>query len=312
VHIGFDTSHWVYPLDWQVLYKKAKIIFPDTEPFVIAKVSEGTTPHNDGITAILGAKAAGFKNYGGFHFFSTGIDPIPQANTFLKQFDKVEFTIRPALDLEKASYDPTPSSSYPSDVMEWYYKVDTITGVPSIHYTNLDYINRYFINPDFSLHPLWLSQPPTTQNYKYLLGAPTIPLPWIVVAIHQESFFNFMGAWFGVKQGANNHIDINKAYWLPRLDDDYVPPIPPPEPPPPTQTRYSQVIVDTLNIRSGIGTSYPSVGFLHYGDVIEVLQSSSSPTAPVEWVKHSKGWSCHHTAGMAYMKDLWEENQEKI
>jgi len=297
---GVDLSHWNYPLDFDKLYKRLITMFPESTPFVIVKVSDGITRHPDGISAARAAQAAGFKNIGAYHFYNTMNAPKSQAATFLEQWDAFGWTIRPALDCEGWSGMPAPGSGYASDVRKWFAAVDMEAGAPSILYTNLSFANSYFYDSDFSLHPLWLSQPPA--SYKYLLPAPTCPLPWIGVTIWQRSYVNYLGGFYG--SVSNEHIDIDLAAWIPRPGQGNPEPPDPPPPPPPPNERESRVVVDNLSVREGPGTQYTRTGFLVNGNIIEVLESSSFPAAPVEWVRHSTGWSCHHSTAATYMIDL--------
>jgi len=208
---GFDLSHWNMPADYALMYRRMKEMFPDEEPFLVFKVSEGVAHYDDGIMGALHARDAGWKYLAPYHFYSTRETPERQAARFLAQWDKFPWTMRPALDCEGVGYNPAPTlPSYPVNVLKWYGIVDAVTGAPSIHYSNRDYCTRFFTNPEFSRHPLWFAQTPT--NPKVHLSGPTVPLPWIKETIWQKSFKNGLGKWMGA---SSSDIDIDEAYWIP-------------------------------------------------------------------------------------------------
>lgn len=312
IQFGADTSHHVsttdHPLDHKTLYSRLKAIKPDEEPFYITKICQGTTVYPEWYDLCQKAKDAGFLYIGGFGFFTTTDNPDAQFDTYYKQFQRFPFNIQPSLDCENWSGMPKPGAGYADKVWCWFEKLKATTGVPGILYTNQSYIISYFQDPKFSQLFLWLSQPPSNTNYQYLIGMPTPVLPWLFVSIHQLSYNNFMGRWFGVAPGVNNHIDLDRAFFLPTMTTPNPPPTPPPDPDPEPEVRKAVVIVDAVNVRTAPNTSASIIGHVSNGETIIVIASSSSPTAPTEWVQHEStgvlGWSCHHTTQNRYMMDV--------
>ena len=302
IRYGVDTSHWNYPLDWKKLFNRLLVINSGVPGFVIMKVSQGISAYDDGIREAYKARNAGFEDIGAYHYFSLINSPASQAERFLKQDDGFNYTIRHSLDLERTAGE-SPSSKYPNDVYEWYRIVDAHLGAPGMFYSSLSWINTYFKDWYWQSHSLWLSQPPSTANYQYLLGAPNVPLPFLTVRVWQRSFYNFIADWMGSEGGY--HLDLDVTEDLPMRDGTVPePPTDPPPDPPPPETRQARCIMNSLNIRTGPGTQYPSTGkYLSYGMVVDVL-ASSVPELGSEWIKHTDGWSCHHTSTYVYMEDL--------
>ena len=66
------------------------------------------------------------------------------------------------------------------------------------------------------------------------------------------------------------------------------PPVTEPEVPEEPETRIMTVTADCLRIRSGAGLSNTIVGFLYWGDKVEVLDTKT--VDGMTWAKISQGW----------------------
>jgi hypothetical protein len=86
---------------------------------------------------------------------------------------------------------------------KWFNKVTPLTGgKPGIMYANVSFVTAYLQDPTLTIYGLWLSQ--TASNTKIILGAPTVPLPWIKYVMWQKQFVNKLGAFFGLSSVAAN------------------------------------------------------------------------------------------------------------
>jgi len=205
MHIIFDTSHWNYPIDLERLYEIGLLWGGGAVPGLINKISEGRTQYNDGLLTAVNAKSVGWTYIGGYHFYDRRTTPTVNAETYLRQWDKVPFTILPSLDNEITSYMPNPLPlSYPGIVKQWFAPVELAAGKPGLIYSNVSFVGAYLNDPELTSHGLWLSQ--TSANLKVSLAGPTVPLPWVIETLWQKSFVNKLGRFVGA---SSNHIDIN-------------------------------------------------------------------------------------------------------
>lgn len=73
---------------------------------------------------------------------------------------------------------------------------------------------------------------------------------------------------------------------------------PEPEPEPVEGGLVYKVMVDELNIRSGPSTSYPSIGKLAEGDLVEAVEVGGKDC----WILGDRGWTCVQKGETVYMK----------
>jgi lysozyme len=128
----------------------------------------------------------------------------------------------------------------------------------------LEYFHRY---------PLWIANYGTSQ--------PLVPKPWVA---DEWLFWQYTDAGDGIYYGVESlEIDLNyfngtaqefaNRFHVPLPQD----PVPPPDP---SGNRY-RVTAGSLYVRSGPGTTYPSVGYLVQNDIVEALASNADGS----WLK---------------------------
>lgn len=119
------------------------------------------------------ANAAGIL-FGAYHFFRPGLDPIKQADWFLKNAELKSGDLQPALDWE--------SFQGPADQAKarlWLEKVEKACGQKPIIYGSPYSLNALNLAPEFVLYPLWIAH--------YGTSEPLVPNPWRVWSFHQYS-----------------------------------------------------------------------------------------------------------------------------
>jgi len=155
--------------------------------------------------------------------------------------------------------------------------------------------------------PLWVA------HYGSALTFPSIPWDW--ERRFGQSCWTFWqwtedktaGPEYGVQSKA---IDLNRYNGDPEdfeaeFDvelpdpDDPDQPDPEPEPEPEGEATLFQVLVETLNIRTGPGTSFPDIGDLKRGDIVQALDVAG----PDAWIMFEPGkWCCAAQGKKRYLE----------
>lgn len=202
--VGGDGSKWQGKVVPSEMYSMLKQIWPQEEPFVIWKLSEGIYADPTGVLNALNSKDAGFQFIGGYHFWATNVGWKLQAERYLKEWDKIALQVAPELDLEGAAGYPLPNSRYQDELLLWIDFVEPRTGVETTIYSNRDWITRFVNRTVFRTKPLHIAA--------WNVNAPTIPKPWLpgTWAIWQTGVFDASG--MGV---SSKTIDMNVAQYLP-------------------------------------------------------------------------------------------------
>lgn len=167
-HYGIDISH--YSGD---ILKGEKIA--DSIKFIICKATEGLTFEDPYFKYNWPRLKKKNVIRGAYHFFKTKLDPIDQANHFLKTVNTWEDNdITPIVDIETESL-PTRSRQSIKTIHEnlqlFLDIVEKETGRIPMIYTSTRFANKYINNPEFSRYPLWLAQYTTKKN-------PNLPKTW--------------------------------------------------------------------------------------------------------------------------------------
>lgn len=157
------------------------------------------------------------------------------------------------------------------------------------------YSSPYFINtylrptPDFVQYSLWIAHVTNAAN-------PIVPFPWAFWTLWQWTFSLRVPGATGALDGDRWYDDIDSLY----VFFGNATPVPPVE----FHHLEALTLVEGQNIRSGPGTSYPSVGTLHAG-VIVVIGNISGPVeywAKLYSASHSFiGWAAIKHAGRLYL-----------
>jgi lysozyme len=162
---GLDVSHYDETIDF------AKVKAAGYE-FCWAKCTEGTGNVDPRYKANKAkAKAAGLL-FGAYHFFRPGLDPIAQAEWFLKNAAIETGDFRPMLDWEVHQ-----SSSDPLRAKQWLDRVERATGQKPIIYGPPYMLNDYGLPPEFANYALCVAHYGTLE--------PLVPAPWKVWSFHQ-------------------------------------------------------------------------------------------------------------------------------
>ncbi len=93
---------------------------------------------------------------GAYHFYRCNVDPLVQANHFLRQIKLKPGDLAPVLDLE--TEDGSTIENIRKDVLKYLRYVENRLGVRPIIYTNLDFYRRVLDQNEFKKYPLWIAQ----------------------------------------------------------------------------------------------------------------------------------------------------------
>jgi lysozyme len=163
--LGIDVSHFQSNVNW-VEVKQAGI------SYVYSKATQGTRDTDPKFKRNhVETKNAGLL-HGAYHFYVAGEDPVKQAELFLKAIMPItEHSIPPVLDLEQGGMKPgIVKGAFHKDVLTWLKKVEAVSGIRPIIYTNHPFGNEYLDHPDFGSYHLWIAE--------YGVAMPKIPTAW--------------------------------------------------------------------------------------------------------------------------------------
>jgi len=123
---------------------------------------------------------------------------------------------------------------------------------------------------------------------------PLLPQDWKGIQLDQLEYqYSADGNMKGKEYGMlSPSVDLNVRF----VYQDAPPPPPPPEP------IMAEALGD-LNIRTGPGVQYASVGYLKKGQVVEVLERKVTG----EWARHDKGWSVWQTETKQWMQEVGKD-----
>jgi lysozyme len=195
---GIDVSYWDSGIDWPKVRATG-------QRYVFIKATEGQTYSDPTFPGNWpGAKTAGFLR-GAYCFFHPNLDPIKQAELFIKavKATKDNGELPHVLDLE--AHDNQPKSKIISRAKEWLDAVEATFGKKPIIYSGQHFLQDYFSEtgggpPAWAKdYPLWLAQYPN----QYSPGmSPTLPKGWF-----KWTFWQYSDK--GVVNGINAAVDMN-------------------------------------------------------------------------------------------------------
>lgn len=165
-----DVSHYEPHEDWALV--KASGIHA-----MYAKSSEGVgiidATYHDHVTQ---AKAAGLLT-GAYHFFHDGVDPVKQANLFVRMLKSAPFDLPPVLDWE--THDTNAIATNLKSALTFLSIIEKETGMVPMIYSGPYFLLSLKLSPDFARYPLWISH--------YGVRCPMVPPPWSDWAFWQST-----------------------------------------------------------------------------------------------------------------------------
>ncbi len=183
---GIDCSHWQGTMDWKVAASKVS--------FAFIKATQGNNVV-DGMFATnwAGAKAAGLLR-GAYHYFRNGVDPLAQAELFVKTCGGDYGELPLALDYE--------DTAQPPDVAQarlFLQRVQELTGRPCCIYTGKWYWKFPQAVGWASDYDLWIA------SYTTL---PSVPSDW-----KDWTFWQYSSNGSGADYGASSAlIDLDRFH----------------------------------------------------------------------------------------------------
>lgn len=252
------------------------------------KVSQGDYLDPDYTMNWHNCKLRKFKRMG-YHFISWNVDIVTQANTFISVLKNDPGEIYPVADFEMRT--GVPSASIASEKLwEFITRVEDGLGREVMIYTSPSYWKEFGSKNIKFNKKLWIA------NYGVLF--PTVPEPFEDWLFWQYGEGKGTGLEFGAEsldldQDVFNGDEAKfKQMFGSEMPQVYIPPvIELPE-------FAHRVLVQNLNIRTGPGTNYPSVGKLNVGEILEPLEINGANA----WIKTNRGYVCVTLNGTRYLE----------
>jgi len=194
---GVDVSHWQGEIDWQKMSQRADV------DFAFIRATNGRNV--DRYFARNWAEAAARSiRRGAYHYYQNEIDPIAQADNFLRTVGDDLGELRLVGDFE----DPDVPLDYASGWLIFLMELERVTGHKPVIYTSAGYWNDYARGVTWaSNYPLWVAN--WTEASK-----PLLPRAWDDWHIWQYSARG-EGEDYGVQ---SYHIDLNRANGVKALE----------------------------------------------------------------------------------------------
>lgn len=168
---GIDVSRWQGNVNWAQV-RGAGV------SYAFIKASEGSRGRDPRFAANWqGARQVGIRR-GAYHFFRPEINPLVQAETFVRQFGGDVGELPPVLDVE---VNPgLPRQQFTQAVRLWLQRVQQLTGQKPMIYTSASFWDANTTRPGWvNQYPLWVAQWDTDK--------PTLPSGWSSASIWQFS-----------------------------------------------------------------------------------------------------------------------------
>jgi len=165
---GIDISHWEGHVDWDTFFAS-----DHKQRFIIFKATESYNFVDQEVKANWAALAGRPIIRGAYHYFHASVDPIKQADWFLKTVgDFSSGTLPPILDLEKKDASANKTQSRAGT---WIKTVEKATGLKPILYTSPGFWAEKLaawgaFDWTVNHYPLWLAH--------YGVAAPVLPKGW--------------------------------------------------------------------------------------------------------------------------------------
>jgi lysozyme len=262
---GMDVSHWSGKVDYSIA-KKAGMFFSIFKATDFDPITKTGFVDTQAAANWTNTRAQQIIN-GSYHWLQPRIDPIAQANFYVKFWEKYPGDLAPILDFEDKDIVSPTDMLYKAQA--WLEAVEQATQRTPIVYTSSGYMRQFEQSKAGFLQrsPLWLAQYP-------LCPIPSIPNPWPPWTIWQYSQ-TAPGPACGAQSAGmdmnrfKGSLDELKAL-TPTYSGTSTTETPPVVVPAATKPLRARVIVGNLNIRSGPGISYPVTSRLTAGDLVDV------------------------------------------
>jgi GH25 family lysozyme M1 (1,4-beta-N-acetylmuramidase)/uncharacterized protein YraI len=243
--------------------------------FVIIRAGQNLWADSDFKDNWLRSKQAGLPR-GSYWFYDSRADPKQQADLWVSLLGSDRGELPMFADLEETYKGPFAGWTYWKTFLE---RIKTLVGNKEVGiYTAYYYWqNNAPTQPAdleyFHQYPLWIAN--------YGVSQPLIPKPWIA---DEWLFWQYTSSGDGLYYGVES-LEIDLSYFngtAQQFADRFHVPLPqdPVPPPDPSGNRY-RVTAGSLYVRSGPGTTYPSVGYLVQNDIVEALASNADGS----WLK---------------------------
>lgn len=271
---GTDWSHWQG--ESSVLKAQGAGIV-----FWFFKATQGTTYVDSRFPSFRSQAESLRAIWAPYHFFMANLDPVAQARHFHSIVGDYQ-GMPPVVDFE-LTYGV---SKYTLNLRlrQFLVEAERLFGRKPIIYTRGYFWNYWMYRADdWSEYPIWValygSTPPS--------GA-YMPADW-----DTWGFWQYTSKGHGPTYGVSStYVDLNYCPWtleeLKEFGQQGEEPVPDPDPDPEAGYFESFVTATALNVRSGPGTSYPSVGkYLSYGDKVKVFAHEYDPSSGLSWARIS-------------------------
>ena len=157
---GIDVSHWQGSIDWAAVRGSGV-------DFAFIKATEGGTYTDPRFARNWAAAADAGVMRGAYHYFRPNVDPVTQAENFLRAARIGPNDLPAVLDVETS--DGVAGDALLRAVRTWLETVERATGKRPIVYTYPDFWNRYASGP-VGPYPLWIAN--------YGRDQPLVPIGW--------------------------------------------------------------------------------------------------------------------------------------
>ena len=185
---GIDVSHFQKQIDWEQVQRGGIA-------FAFIKATEGSTLADFLFARNWSeAKVAGVLR-GAYHFFRPQVNPLAQAQFFLRRLKSDPGELPPVLDVEVLTGDTTPGMIIQA-AHQWMETVEAELGKKPILYTGSAFWRSTLKNSNAFLdHPLWVAHYTLRPN-------PQVPKPW-----QQWTFWQFSQQ--GRMAGIEGNVDLD-------------------------------------------------------------------------------------------------------
>lgn len=150
---GMDISRYQGTIKWDKVAK-----YHDAEvplEFVFVKATEGSNYVDDSFKRnFQEARKYGFT-VGAYHYYIPQVDPVQQADFFIRTVKLKKGDLPPVLDVEKSGHLMRPI--FQRDVKLWIDRIEKHYGIKPIIYTSYKFKKDYLDTDFFNRYPYWIA-----------------------------------------------------------------------------------------------------------------------------------------------------------
>ena len=143
---GIDISHYQGDINWSLFNSDKRI------GFVYCKSTEGKTIIDQNWAAYSDALSNLDISFGAYHFFHPSVDPIEQAEHFLKHSKLNESHLSPVIDIETDEH----HQDFIQSISKWLSHVQQKTGRQPIIYTSY-HLYKTKLKEAFPSYQFWIA-----------------------------------------------------------------------------------------------------------------------------------------------------------